>query len=62
MPSRFLAYVTHYLPTAKIFKWQKCARMGLNGFVFKKLNKNRNIRMNKILGAIQKLPAKMINR
>ena len=34
-------------------KWQKCAPMGLNGFIFKKINKNKNIKMiKKILGAV----------
>jgi hypothetical protein len=28
-------------------KWQKCAGMGLNGFIFKKINENKK----KILGA-----------
>ena len=34
-------------------KWQKCARMGVTGFILKKINKNENIKMKKkILGAI----------
>ena len=28
-------------------KWQKCARMGLNGFIFKKINENLKIKTKK---------------
>ena len=34
-------------------KLQKCAGMGLNGFIFKKINENENIKTKKkILGAV----------
>ena len=33
-------------------KSQKCAGMGLNGFIFKKINKNYAESMKKIMGAV----------
>ena len=33
-------------------KCQKCAGMGFNGFLFKKINKKKNIKEKKIPGAV----------
>ena len=39
----------------------KCGGKSGNGFIFKKINENENIKTKKILQAIQKLPAIQAN-
>ena len=41
------------LPTAEILSGiEKCAGIGLNGFIFRKINENQSIKAKKILGAV----------
>ena len=48
--SSFILYHTTY---SWSIKWQKCADMGLNGFILKKINENENIKTKqKILQAV----------
>ena len=49
MPAFIIRRKTNYVHTTHIWniKWQKYAGMGLNGFIFKKINKNWNIKTNK---------------
>ena len=46
------------LLTAEIIKWQKCARMGLNGFHIRLIFGTLCNKKNQILGAVLELPAK----
>ena len=45
-------YFSEHTAYSSNIKCQKCAGMGLNGFIFKKINKNYAENMKKIVGAV----------